>query len=794
MATQFNIPSSPKKQVYLSDTFLGADFTSEASTVDDTKSPNCENIIRSVPGKIRKRMGYEEVMSYEQPILGVHYYSLLDTYLVHAGTSLYNMTGIRGRQWEYISGQVTRPSKEEVQAYYDEQLSYPITVFSSATEDLTSYTLRDKDRHFRYLDTAKNAGPRSPIPTAYEDFNYIKYKITNYYYRPSPNSSSGYWLYYYEYYYQIQEVNDADFVTEAPTRNIFLLDGDVENTLMGEDLNGNRSVSFELGQKLMILDGETLWMVNGTGLYRLSDGPGTDTEFDYSEYAYIPTVTISKDPAGYDSEIGNETKDALNLITAAFIDSFVVTGESATAKVFQMDFAPLDTKTSGGTTYYSPVIVKVMNEDGEFETKTQDVDYTVDYDEGTITFVTAPGQSPIEGEDNVIIQAYRTVEGYADRINHCTIGAMFGINGAHDRIFISGNPGGGQDEAGNHFTYKNCDWWCEQYNPTYWPDLNYSKLGSDTSAIMGYSIINNYLAAHKDYRELTQSVIIREGDLVEDKPTFKIINSLQGAGAVSKYCFSYLATEPVFLTKLGVYAVTAQDVTGEKYAQDRSYYLEGKLLKEPNLEDAFAFSWKDYYIVAVNDHLYILDGLQPMHTDKSRPYATRQYAGFYFTNIPATCFFEMNDELYFGSNSGKIYKFFSDDKAITSYNDNGEPITAVWETADISEKLFYKKKTYRYLALRCMPEISSSVKVYAQKQGIWDMLKDDEQKLKYFTYSQLQYSKLSYSTDKTQKISATKIRLKKLDHVRFKFINDRLNEPLGINDFAVEYTQAGNVK
>ena len=57
MALSFNIPSSPKKLVYESNNFLGADFTSEASTVDDTKSPNVENMIRSVPGKIRKRMG-----------------------------------------------------------------------------------------------------------------------------------------------------------------------------------------------------------------------------------------------------------------------------------------------------------------------------------------------------------------------------------------------------------------------------------------------------------------------------------------------------------------------------------------------------------------------------------------------------------------------------------------------------------------------------------------------------------------------------------------------------------------
>ena len=53
---------------------------------------------------------------------------------------------------------------------------------------------------------------------------------------------------------------------------------------------------------------------------------------------------------------------------------------------------------------------------------------------------------------------------------------------------------------------------------------------------------------------------------------------------------------------------------------------------------------------------------------------------------------------------------------------------------------------------------------------------------------------MTYSTNKTQRVTATKIRLKKLDHVRFRFENDKLNEPLGINDFAVEYTQGGNVK
>ena len=665
MAVQFNIPSSPKKQVYESNNFLGADFTSEASTVDDTKSPNVENMIRSVPGKIRKRMGYMMFADYGETIYGVHHLSTTDVWLIHAGNKLYNLTAPKGSQW-------------------------------------------------------------------------------------------------------IDHVNNFIVDHEATPNNILFQTGDVSITLIYTGMAEHRSVSFQLNQKLVILDGTKL---------RIYDG---STVQPVENVAYIPTISISKDYTG-----GGTDYEPLNLLQPAFIDQFYVKAEQSTVTTFQLTFGGLDATT---------VKAWLLNGSGAWVAKTEGTDFSVNRTTGVVTFNTAPGASPISGEDNVKIQAYRTVAGYADRVNHCTIGAMFGVNGAGDRLFISGNPDQGYDGDGQLFTYINCDWFSQQYDPTYFADVWYSKLGSDTSAIMGYSIINNYLAAHKDYNELTQSILIREGDLVEDEPVFKLINTLQGAGAISKYCFSYLATEPVFLTRLGIFAVTAQDITGEKYAQDRSYYLEGKLLKEDNLENAIAYAWKDYYILAINNHLYILDGLQPIRTDKSRPYATRQYVGFYFTNVPASVIFEINGELFFGSTDGKVYKWYTDDKALESYNDNGEAITCVWETADISEKLFYKKKTYRYVALRCMPEIASSVQIWAQKDGQWTELKNDTSTLKYFSYENLQYSKLTYSCNRTQRVTATKIRLKKLDHVRFRFVNDLLNEPLGVNDFAVEYTQAGNVK
>ena len=669
MPTQFKIPASPAIHVYQQDNFLGADFTSDAANVDETKSPNTVNMIRSVPGKVRKRRGYEVVEDYGACIYGAHHLTTSRSWLIHAGTKLYNYSLPKGRKWV-------------------------------------------------------------------DDSN--------------------------------QQITDYD------DKNIILLTGDVEDTVVYEGMAEHRSVSFQLDNKLVILDGTRPLLYDGFTIKPLSEG------------AYTPTLTIAKQYNG-----GGTDYEPLNLINPAFIEQFYVAANSteegydpSTITTFQLTFGDLDS---------TEVEAWVLDSNGEWEAKEETTDFTVDRTAGKVTFLSAPGASPVEGQDNVKIKAFRTVDGYANRINHCTIGAMFGVNGAHDRLFLSGNGDQGIAD-GKYYSFINYDWFSQQYDPTYFADTWYSKLGADSSAIMGYSIINNYLAAHKDTNETTQSVLLREGNLVDSQPTFRLINSLQGDGAVSKYCFSYLATEPLFLTKLGVYAVTAQDVTGEKYAQNRSYYLNGKLLKEPNLENAFAYTYKDFYLLCINSHVYVLDGLQALYTNKSMPYATRQYAGFYLENIPANAIWQIEDDLYFGGTDGKMYRFYPDESSIYSYNDNGEPISGVWETADINGQLFYKNKTFRYIAMRCTPAVSSSIQIWAEKYGIWNMIKEDTQNVRYFSFHNIVFSKVTFSNDKTQKTLSTKARLKKLDKVRFRFINEKVNEPFGLNNFALEYTQNGNHK
>lgn len=617
MATKFSIPSSPSRSVLTISTFLGADFTNSPAAVSENQSPNCKNMIRDVPGKVRKCMGYKKIAEYDGSVNGYHLIRWDEHGLVHAGTKMYH------------NGEV-------------------------------------------------------------------KYS----------------------------------------------------------DANNARSRSWQFDDKVYIVDGKKLLVWDGSDVK-----PASET-------AKIPTVTIAKSPNG-----GGTSYEDLNLIQSGFTELFTGT-ESDTA--YHMTFGGLDE---------TAVKAYILDSTGSWVEKVENTDFTVDRTNGIINFTTAPGKSPVTGEDNVKITAYRTVSGYADRINKCCIGTQYGLKGAMDRLFLSGNP-----------DYINQDWFSDQNDPTYFADTYYSSLGTSKSAIMGYSVINNYLATHKDEMETDQFIVLREGVLADNKPVFRSVNTLQGAGAIAKDTFAYLSSEPLFLTRSGVYAITAQDITGEKYGQNRSFYLNGKLLKESDLEKSFAFVYKDMYWLCVNGVAYILDGLQPMQTDKSMPYSTRQYAGFYRTNLPANCMWEKDGNLYFGSTDGRVCEFYSDSDALVSYNDDGEKIEAIWETPDLDGKLFYKNKTFRYLAVRLKSAIATTLEMYAQKRGLWSFIKKDNYTARYLSFGSVVFSKFTFSSDQTQKIIPTKLRVKKVDKARFRFVNAELNEPFGLFDIALEYVENGNHK
>lgn len=618
MPISFKVPTAMKKSILLIDTFLGVDFTNSPANVSENRSPMSVNMVRSVPGKVRKSLGYQTVSTYDDQINGIHFPAVDESPVIHSGTNYY-------------------------------------------VDDVVLY-------------------------------------------------STG---------------------------------------------NDEKSYSFKLDKdNLYIADGKKLLVYNGTTIKTVE------------ESAYIPTLTIGKSPSG-----GGTDYEPLNLIQPGFIELFLGTVSTV---AYSLSFGGLDA---------TEVIVRKLASEATWTTLVEDTDFTVNRTTGVVTFTTAPGVSPVTGVDNIEIKAFRTVTGYADRINKCDIGISFGVNGAQDRIFLSGNP-----------DYPNQDWFSQQFDLTYYGDTNYSKIGSASSSIVCYSIINNRLVTHKKNDDQDQNVIIRSGDLIDNKAAFPIYNTLHGTGAISKHGIANLTTEPLFLTADGVFAITAQDITGEKYTQSRSFFLNGKLLKEANLEEAYACVHDNRYILAINGVLYMLDGLQSVQTDKSEPYSTRQYVGFYRTNVDARVISTIGNLLYFGSSDGKLCVFYTDVDSASSYNDDGVAIECTWETPDIDGQLFYKNKTIRSIAIKLQAAVATSIKIYAQKLGLWIFIKEDDTTARYFNFSQINFAKFSFSTDTSQKIVRTKVRVKKVDKTRFKFSNDALNEPFGLFDIAIEYVESGDYK
>lgn len=896
--------------------FQGCDFTNSAANVDDHKSPNCVNMVRDVPGKIRKSMGYKTVTTYPGKINGSHYLRARDEQLIHAGTKLYHnnvliydgMADERSRAWQFgeklyiqdgkqllmhecvkaeegwtygshdfnvksgftwkinvknndvihvqceitmthcsidetegtivvnedgssycditviVGGETTLyvdvESKSQTIKTWDDHIEADLgtgfeATFSVDTDRYETLIITKVDKDGNTIsDINKNFIGTFPFRDDESgiDYKYYLYpctgsmNVTEKKYSTATNLQDD---------YDVQNVYTPVEVYVSASSSISSVvhtfpNGKTENVpVSSREIHlifnepGNHTITYKAsgtvrktvyyfrnysGEYELRLDysGGTQGKMNVTIGRRPVGGFINDLDNEYveedgymrkvskvSDIAYIPTVTIAKDPRG-----GGESYEALNLIQPAFIELFQGSYMDGTSEVaprtFQLSFKGLDT---------TEVKAWVLNSDADWIEKKEGKDFSVNRQTGVVTFTSAPGSSPITGEDNVKIQAYRTVEGYADRINKCTISTLFGVNGNADRMFVSGNP-----------DFINYDWYSGQYDPTYFPDTGYSVLGSSSSAIVGYSIISNYLAAHKDDQERDMNIILREGNLVDDEPSFPVVATLQGAGAVAPWSFGYLATEPIFLTKRGVYAVTAQDITGEKYSQNRSYYIDGKLLEEPNLEKAYACIYNDFYILSLNGKFYILDGLQPIQTDKSMPYATRQYACFYRENVPATCVWVFNDVLHFGTADGRICTFYKDKNDLYSYNDDGEAIPCVWETPDLDGRYFFKNKTFRYIAIRLDSAIATSINIYTMKRGIWNHAKTDSTKGRYFTFPYLNFEKFSFSTDTTQKIVHTKLRLKKVDKARFRFTNTEINEPFGIYDVALEYIENGNYK
>lgn len=531
------------------------------------------------------------------------------------------------------------------------------------------------------------------------------------------------------------------------------------------DMNNSRSTAFQNDKKLYILDGKT-YLVYGeyADSYKVQK---------VSDVATVPNCYLGKKPDG----TGGTKRHDINVLTKKRMYSYLVSDEAT--KEFHLTADDSTKLTSDSVT------ARVLDDDGTWSDKAETTDFTVDRDNGIITFKTAIPITPSTGVDNVEITFSVDSDDYTpDLINKCTIAIQYGYNGATDRVFVSGNP----DAVNFHY-------WSDINDPCFFPALNYAYLGQDSSAIMGYSIVGDALAVHKEDNEQDQTIFLVRGSYDEvNGYNFAISGSVAGVGAISKYCFRQLGTEPMFLARQGVYSVTTQYLTAEKYAQSRSYYVNPKLTKETNLEEAVAIEYNGYYYLAVNGHVYVADSRQKTY-EKNAPQSEFQYEWYYFTNIDARVWWKYDGKLYFGDFDGNVKQFKEDIESAVSrylYTDDGEPIHAIWYTPYFVLNTISRYKTLKGFWVMLSPYSRSSIKVYYKIKGDLRLVKESSMDI--FDFNDIDFTRFTFNTDDSPMVVATNAKAKKFMLIQFVFENNVDGEGFGFYEAEVTYTIGGKYK
>ena len=521
-----------------------------------------------------------------------------------------------------------------------------------------------------------------------------------------------------------------------------------------EDVNNAKSTAFFMRSsddtgKIYILTGAEFLEYDGTTVKKVADD------------GYIPTILISRNPTG-----GGTLYEAVNLISGKRTESFL---GNDTDKVYQLSANKIDSVDK----------VEVLNSDGEKVA----AEYTADLTTGKITFNAV--QKPIvNGQDNVFITYTKNVEGYADRINKCTISDLYGLGGSN-RVFLSGNP-----------DYKAYDWYSDIFKPNYFPDLNYSIVGTSDTAIMGYQRLGKYQMILKEDNQQDSTVFQRYGILNDDGTvTFSVEQGVAGIGAVSKHCFGMLADEPLFLSRQGIQAITSNNILAERTIRNRSFFVDSYLTKESNLQNAVACEWNGFYVLCINGVAYVMDGKNKSYKERSIASYDYNYECYYWTNIPAVCLLSVAGELYFGTEDGKICKFNTDIGGVLKYNDDGKAIVASWSTLNDDDNAphLYKSMTKKGCLVTLKPYARSSGTIYVCKDGnARQFLRSGIMDI--FDWDDVDFDRWTFNTNDSPQDIFFKKKVKKYKRLQIIVENDALNEGFGVLQIVKTYTVGNYAK
>ena len=542
--------------------------------------------------------------------------------------------------------------------------------------------------------------------------------------------------------------------------------------------NFDNCTAMQCEENMFFMNGNFMFIYrvpDGRTFYIGSDGSSGVTEFTNPfDGLYLPLIFIGCTPAG-----AGASYEAVNLLNPYVSEQFIADGTSNVFTV-HMDIRPNST-----------VHAFIKNSSGAWESAAV---YAASGK--SVSFTIPPAKTAIEGEDNVkIIYMYNAFSDTAYKLAKCRCLTMYGAAGYKDRIFLAGN-----DRAPNIVYYSEMD------NLLYFPDLNYLKIGESDTEVVALAGDDTRLAVICNDNVYMVSGNVRSYDTEVDfiPSALFLISGIFKTPRPAPYVRTQaFDNEVIYLTEMGVAAITASGVLDERCCQIRSAMINYHLLKE-NLSECFMLPFGDFLIISNrNDTLYLLDSKQYSKSG-SEPFSYRQYDGYIWKNIKAKYMWVQDGKLCF-SDGRYVFCFNQSSASNNDYRDetdiaDGElvysTINAYWETPAVCCQSFHVNKFFDRMGVLLAGDmaqdgalINTDVKISAKfDNDDWRVIKDYGGELSIFRYGNISYGKFTYS-DRPKSYAVYKRLLhKRGKSIKLRFENDNFDQPFTMQSFLIEYS------
>lgn len=778
-----NFKSAPTEKMYTQEEFAGVDFSTQPSKVSPKRSPDSKNMIINQNGYVEKRTGYRRVLESEGNVNGIFEYVCAENnttyYFVHIGTQLYKfsfgengeivlgsaiLTGLADKKSRgfTIGGALYIIGAGYIKIAYDPisgALCYGF-VNKACTEDSEENAPTIVSGRSKYVDSQTELFGGTPHDYTGNN-SYKKIEFARDYYSFKSNPSRLY----------IAPLEYADRVRVA---SVYFKQNGTDYVNYTRVKEPNYTVACDSHGLYIQLN------YYEADYFAESCTCSPYVIVQYNNFVYAPTLITGRAPIAVTSLDNNvlaegetgtacytgETLEGVNLASGICRIDFYITQTNGAAKRYYLE----DADYVIGIYVDGVIVQKYKN-----ETNVQTVNANT-----SGNYIVMSNEAVGSGEHVVTIEYMRT--GSRDVIDNCSIYTLYG--GDNDtRAFVSGNE-----------KYRSRDFASGLFDASYFSDLQYTDVGSDESAIVGYHKLYGNLIIVKDGRGSDSTQYLRTFALTSDgsgntAPVFTVKQGNASYGAVNTSSFKSAGGAPLYLGYDGVFLIQGTSVENQNNTVSVSRMVDGRLKKENALDSAVCTCLGGKYYIFTDGHAYICD-------------TKNGYEWFYFDSLPnVRCAWVCGKTLYFGTDEGKIYRFmhesennaYYDDVAVDGSVSDAKAIEAVWEMPVSTLGEYANYKTVRNCYITCMPYGRSSVKVYYNtNEDYRDWVLGENIDL--FSFEDVDFDRFTFNTISAPFVFATGVKVKNVYVFGLRLVNDTAGEPFGFLAVSVKYRSGKYVK